>query len=119
MLSVGSLLVSCLKKNQTLFLFLFCGVLAEIAFSVVISERMYDIGASSGIFALIACLIVCKLRFPEEFRFVWHRPDVIIIGIYFIFANTSITAFLVHAFGFVFGILVSFILVLTEQIRIQ
>lgn len=118
LLSVCSLLDSFLNKNQTLFLFLSCGVLAEIAYSIVISDRIYDIGASSGIFALIACLIVCKLRFQEKFHFVWYRLDVIIVCIYFIFANTSITAFLVHTFGFVFGILVSFILVLNGRIRI-
>ncbi|MCD8218358.1 MAG: rhomboid family intramembrane serine protease [Clostridiales bacterium] len=117
LLSVCSLLSSFLKKKQTIFLFLSCGVLAEIAYSVVISERIYDIGASSGIFALIACLIVCRLRFPEKFHFVWYRFDVIIVCIYFIFVNTTITAFLVHAFGFVFGILLSFILVLTGRIK--
>ncbi|MCD8108682.1 MAG: rhomboid family intramembrane serine protease [Clostridiales bacterium] len=117
LLSVCSLLGSFLKKSQLLFLFLSGGVLAEITFSIVVSDRIYDIGASSGVFALIACLIVCCLRFQGQFRFIWYRPDLIIVCVYFIFANTSVSAFLVHIFGFSFGILISFILVLTNQIK--
>ncbi len=117
LLSVCSLLGSFLKKSQTIFLFLSGGVLAEIAFSIVVSDRIYDIGASSGVFALIACLIVCCLRFQGQFHFTWHRPDLFIVFIYFIFANTSITAFLVHVFGFSFGVVISFSAVLASRIK--
>ncbi|MCC8082161.1 MAG: rhomboid family intramembrane serine protease [Lachnospiraceae bacterium] len=117
LLCVSSLLGSFLKKRQFLFLFLSGGVLAEIAYSVAVSDRIFDIGASSGVFALIACLIVCCLRFPEQFHFLWYRPDVIIVFIYFIFANTSVTAFLVHTFGFAFGILISFIMVVAKRFK--
>ncbi|MCD7813140.1 MAG: rhomboid family intramembrane serine protease [Lachnospiraceae bacterium] len=116
-LAVGSVLGPFLKKRQTLFIFLSGGVLAELAFSIVVSDSIYDIGASSGIFALIACLIVCILRFPKQFHFIWYRPDVIITIVYFIFANTSVSAFLVHSFGFAAGILISFILVMTDRIE--
>ncbi len=119
LLSVSSLLDSFLKKRQFIVLFLTGGILSEITYSVVISDQIYDIGASSGVFALIACLIVCCLRFPEQLHIKWYRPDVVIIAVYFIFANTSITAFLVHAFGFVFGILLSFVLVLTRRIHMR
>ncbi len=117
LLSVSSLLGSFLGKRQFMFLFLSGGILAEIAYSVVISERIYDIGASSGIFALIACLIVCCLRFPGQLHVKWYRLDLIIVAVYFIFANTSITAFLVHTFGFVFGIITSFVMISTRQIK--
>ncbi|MCD8073879.1 MAG: rhomboid family intramembrane serine protease [Lachnospiraceae bacterium] len=116
-LSVGSLLGSFLKKRHTLFIFLSGGILAEIAYSMVITDLTYDIGASSGVFALIACLIVCILRFPKHFHFIWYRPDVIITIVYFIFANTSVSAFLVHSFGFAAGIMISFILVITGRIK--
>ncbi|MCD8149817.1 MAG: rhomboid family intramembrane serine protease [Clostridiales bacterium] len=119
LLSVSSLLGSFLKKRQFFFLFMSGGILAEIAYSIVISDRIYDIGASSGIFALIACLVVCILRFPEQFHVIWYRLDVIIVIVYFVFANTSITAFLVHTFGFAFGILISFFLILTRRINIR
>ncbi len=117
LLSVSSLLGSFLKKSQFLFLFLSGGILAEIAYSIVISDQIYDIGASSGIFALIACLVVCILRFPEQFHVILYRPDVIIVIIYFVFANTSITAFLVHTFGFAFGIIISFVMISARQIK--
>ncbi|MCD7743689.1 MAG: rhomboid family intramembrane serine protease [Lachnospiraceae bacterium] len=116
-LAVGSLLSTFLKKGQTLFLFLSGGILAEIAYSIVVSDLIYDIGASSGIFALIACLIVCVLRFPKHFHFIWYRPDVIVTIVYFIFANTSVSAFLVHSFGFAAGVMISFILVMTGRIK--
>ncbi|MCD8013212.1 MAG: rhomboid family intramembrane serine protease [Lachnospiraceae bacterium] len=116
-LAVASLLSPFLKKRQILFIFLSGGILAEIAFSIVVSDLIYDIGASSGIFALIACLTVCILRFPKQFHFIWYRPDVIITIVYFLFANTSVSAFLVHSFGFAAGIIISFILVMTGRIE--
>lgn len=116
LLSVGSLLSPFLGKTKTLFLFLSGGVLSEITWSYMISDQIYDIGASSGIFALIACLIVCLLRFPDQFRFKWYRPDIVIVLLYFIFANSSVTAFLVHTFGFAVGILFGFVMVLTGMI---
>ncbi|MCD8145974.1 MAG: rhomboid family intramembrane serine protease [Clostridiales bacterium] len=118
LLSVSSLLSSLLKKRQTVFLFLFGGILSELAYSIVISEQIYDIGASSGIFALIACLLVCYLRFQKQFLLSWYRPDVIIVLVYFVFANTSISAFLVHTFGFVAGILIGFVMVSTGWITV-
>ncbi|MCD7750288.1 MAG: rhomboid family intramembrane serine protease [Lachnospiraceae bacterium] len=115
LLCAGSLLTPFTGSKKPLFLFLSCGVLSEIAYSLVISEQIYDIGASSGVFALIACLIVCTLRFPDQFRFKWYRPDVVIVAVYFVFANSSVTAFLVHTFGFAAGILISFVMVQTGQ----
>lgn len=117
LLSVSSLLGPFLGKRKTLFLFLSGGVLSEIAYSLVISDQVYDIGASSGIFALIACLIVCALRFPDSFHLHWHRLSAIIVLAYFLFANSSVTAFLVHTFGFAAGILLSFVMVLTGVIK--
>lgn len=116
-LAVCSMLGPFLRKRQILFIFLSGGILAEIAYSIVVSDLIYDIGASSGIFALIACLIVCILRFPKHFHFIWYRPDVIITIVYFIFANTSVSAFLVHSFGFAAGIIISFILVVAGRIK--
>ncbi|MCD7843979.1 MAG: rhomboid family intramembrane serine protease [Clostridiales bacterium] len=111
LLSVSSLLAPFLGRGKTVFLFLSGGILSEIAYSVVITEQIYDIGASSGVFTLIACLLVCFLRFPNQFRMAWYRLDVMIVVVYFIFANTSISAFLVHTFGFAAGILIGFIMV--------
>ncbi|MCD7863805.1 MAG: rhomboid family intramembrane serine protease [Lachnospiraceae bacterium] len=119
LLSVSSLLSRFPGKGKTIFLFLFGGVLAEIAWSVVISDQIYDIGASSGIFALLACLLVCLLRFPEQFHFKWYRPDVVIAVMYFVFANSSSSSFLVHTFGFAAGILLSFFMILAGAIKVR
>jgi len=111
LLVVGYLLAPFLKKRQTLFLFLSGGMLSEIAFSAVCTGQVYDIGASGGIFALLATLLVCHLRYPEKSHFTWYRPDVLFILLYFVFANSSTSAFLVHTFGFTAGILISFLMV--------
>lgn len=117
LLAVSSLLSPLVKKRQTIFVFLAGGVLSEIAYSAVSSDPVYEIGASGGIFALLACLVICCLRFPQNFNIRWYRPDVLILPVYFIFANSSITAFLVHSFGFVAGILLGFILVAAGRVK--
>lgn len=116
-LAAGSLLSRILKKHLTVFAFLAGGILSELAYSAVSADSFYEVGASGGIFALIACLVVCCLRFSECFCMKWYRPDVIIVMIYFVLANSSITAFLVHMFGFVAGIILCFIMVLVGAIR--
>ncbi len=118
LLAVGSLISPLIGKWKTGFLFVFCGMLAEIACSFTISyaEPVFGGGSSGGIFALIAALIVCFLRFPDRFRMKWYRPDVIAVIAFFIFANDNIDSFLTHAFGFIAGILVCLIMVLTGRI---
>lgn len=120
LLAVGSLVSPFIGKRKTLFLFLLCGILAEIACSMTLSysEPVYGGGSSGGIFALIAAFIVCYLRFPQNFILKWYRPDSIIVIAFFIFANDNMGSFMTHIFGFVAGIIVSFIMVLSGWIRI-
>lgn len=119
LLAVGSLISPFIGKWKTIFLFIFCGILAEITCSVIISysQPVFGGGSSGGIFALIAAFIVCYLRFPEQFRLKWYRPDVLIVIAFFIFANDNMESFLTHAFGFIAGIIISFIMVLTGWIH--
>lgn len=112
MLSVSSLLSRRVKYGRLCFVFLVGGVLSEIAYSVIAFDPAYEIGASGGIFALIAFLVVCCLAFPEYRGLRWYRPDSLIVMVYFILANSSITAFLVHTFGFAAGIILGFIIML-------
>ncbi|MCD8118399.1 MAG: rhomboid family intramembrane serine protease [Lachnospiraceae bacterium] len=111
LLSVDSLLRPFLKNRQTIFLFFGCGVVSEIAYSIVTSEPVYDIGASSGIFALLACLLICYVRFQKQFQLPWYRPEVVVVLVYFVFANSSVSSFLVHVFGFCAGILAGTVMV--------
>lgn len=119
LLAVGSLISPFIGKFKTLFLFIFCGILAEIACSVIISypEPVYGGGSSGGIFALTAVFVVCYLRFPQNFTLKWYRLDIIIVTAFFIFANNNISSFMTHIFGFVAGIIVSFVMVLTGWIN--
>lgn len=119
LISIGSLISPFLGKWRTLFIFIFCGILAEIVCSVIISysEPVFGGGSSGGIFALIAAMVVCYLRFPESFALKWTRIDVILVIAFFIFANDNMGSFLTHAFGFIAGIVIGFIMVLTGLIR--
>lgn len=118
LLAIGSLVSPFIGKWKTLFLFILCGILAEIACSIIVSysQSVYGGGSSGGIFALIAVFVVCYLRFPKNFTLKWYRLDVIIVIAFFIFANDNIGSFMTHIFGFVAGIIVSFIMVLVGYI---
>ena len=118
LIAIGSLVSPFLGKWRTLFIFIFCGVLAEIVCSIIISysEPVFGGGSSGGIFALIAAMIVCYLRFPDFFPLKRARIDVIIVVLFFIFSNDNMGSFLTHTFGFISGIIVSFVMVLTGLI---
>ena len=118
LIAVGSLVSSFLGKWRTLFIFVFCGILAEIACSIIISysEPVFGGGSSGGIFALIAAMLVCYLRFPKFFNLKWARIDVIIVIAFFFFSNDNMGSFLTHTFGFIAGIITGFVMVLAGWI---
>ena len=97
LISIGSLISPFLGKWRTLFIFIFCGILAEIVCSVIISysEPVFGGGSSGGIFALIAAMVVCYLRFPESFALKWTRIDVILVNA-FSFSQMIIWALFLH-----------------------
>ena len=119
LLAVGSLISPFIGKWKTLFFFSISDIFGEITFSWIVSstEPNYGGGASGGIFALIATLIVCYLRFPEQFKCKWYRPDVPITIVYFILANDNWSSVLTHIFGFSYGIILSFIFVVFKLIK--
>jgi len=119
LLAVGSLLSPFIGQWKTLLFFLSAGVLAEIACSAIItySEPVYGGGSSGGIFALIAVFVACYLRYPKDFHLKWYRADVLIVIAYFIFANDNMSSFLTHTFGFVAGIILSFIMISAGFLR--
>jgi len=119
LLAVGSLLSPFIGKWKTLFFFFISDVLGGITFSWIVSsaEPSYGGGASGGIFALIATLVVCYLRFPEQFKYKWYRVDVLITIIYFIIANDNWSSVLTHIFGFSYGIVLSFIFVVFNLLQ--
>ena len=120
LLAVGSLLSLFIGKWRTLFFFFISEIFAEITFSWIVSsaEPSYGGGASGGIFALIATLVVCYLRFPEQFKYKWYRVDVLITIIYFIIANDNWSSVLTHIFGFSYGIILSFVFVVFKLIKV-
>lgn len=119
LLAVSSLLSPLTGKWKTLFFFFVSDFFGGITFSWIVSsaEPSYGGGASGGIFALIAALVVCYLRFPEQFRFKWYRPDVLITIVYFIIANDNWSSVLTHMFGFAYGIVLAFVFVVFGLIR--
>lgn len=119
LLAVGSLISPFIGKWKTLFFFSVSDIFAGITFSWIVSsaEPSYGGGASGGIFALIAALVVCYLRFPEQFKFKWYRIDVLITIIYFIIANDNWSSVLTHILGFAYGIILSFVFVVFKLIK--
>lgn len=120
LLAVGSLISPLIGKWKTLFFFFASDFLGGITFSWIVSsaEPSYGGGASGGIFALIAALIVCYLRFPEQFKFKWYRADVLITMVYFFVANDNWSSVLTHMFGFSYGIVLSFVFVVLRLIKV-
>lgn len=104
---------------KTLIIFILGGFLAEISFSLIVhyGDVNYGGGSSGGIFALIAAFIVCYLRFPNAFKLRWFRPDLLMVLIYFVFANDNQSSFLTHAFGFIAGFLLTTIMVMLKTIK--
>jgi membrane associated rhomboid family serine protease len=119
LLAVGSLISPFIGKWKTLFFFYASDLCAGITFSWIVSspEPNYGGGASGGIFALIATLIVCYLRFPEEFKCKWYRADVLAVIVYFFIANDNWSSVLTHMFGFSYGIVLSFIFIVFNLIK--
>lgn len=119
LLAVGSLLSPVIGRMKTLLLFVLCGALAEAVYSFIVNNGMgnYGAGSSGGIFALIAALMICYLRYPNDFPGKWYRPDTIIVILFFVLANDNIGSFMTHIFGFTIGIIVSFLMVQFRLIK--
>lgn len=119
LLAVGSLISPFIGKWRTLFFFFASDLCAGITFSWIVSspEPNYGGGASGGIFALIATLLVCYLRFPEQFNCKWYRIDVLIVIVYFFIANDNWSSVLTHIFGFSYGVVLSFIFIVFNLIK--
>lgn len=119
LLCVGSLINRYTGKIKTAIVFLLGGALAEIPFSIIVKygEANYGGGSSGGIFALIAVFLVCWLRFGQEKKIKWYRPDLIVTVLFFIFANDNESSFLTHAFGFIAGIVIGTVMIITGLIK--
>ena len=118
LLSIGSLINTYTGKIRTAAVFLLGGALAEIPFSIIVNYGdTYGGGSSGGIFALIAVFIVCQLRFGQEKKIKWYRPDLIATILFFIFANDNVSSFLTHIFGFTVGIILGTIMIITGLIK--
>lgn len=119
LLAIGSLISPFIGKWKTLFFFFISDLCGGITFSWIVSssEPNYGGGASGGIFALIAACLVCYLRFPDQFQCKWYRIDVLITIVYFFIANDNWSSVLTHVFGFFYGIIFSFIFIVSGLIK--
>lgn len=119
LLAVSSLVSPVIGKWKSVFFFFASDVLGGILFSWLVSSPAPDYGggASGGIFALIAVLMVCYLRFPERFKFKWYRIDVLAVIVYFVVANDNWASVMTHIFGFAFGVIWSFAFVVLNLIK--
>ena len=114
LICVGSLINEYTGKIGTAVIFILGGALAEVPFSIIVKygEASYGGGSSGGIYALIAVFLVCWLRFGQDKKIKWYRPDLIVTILFFIFANDNECSFLTHVFGFTAGIIIGTVMVL-------
>lgn len=119
LICIGSLLSPFIGKWKTFLIFIFGGAIAEIPYSLIVNygEVHYGGGSSGGIFALMAAFLVCYLRFPNAFNFKKFRLDLVIVCIYFVFANDNLFSFLTHVFGFSVGIVIATVMVVSKVIK--
>lgn len=116
MICAGSLISPYLGKLKSTAVFCFSCIAGDIVFSLCF-EYMYGCGASGGIFAIIAAALVYWLRYPEKFSFRWYRFDLWFIIVYFFAANDNVSSVITHAFGFVFGTIISAAFILIHTMR--
>lgn len=118
LIAVGSLISPYIGKIKTLLIFLAGGILAEVAFSYVVTygAPSYGGGSSGGIFALIAAFICCYLRAGKSLGIVWYRPDLLITLVFMVLANDNLSSFLTHCFGFIAGVLLTTLMIVTGLI---
>lgn len=119
LICVGSLLSPFIGKWKTLLIFIIGGAVAEIPYSLIVhyGEVNYGGGSSGGIYALMAAFLVCYLRFPDMFNFKKFRLDLLVVLIYFVFANDNQGSFLTHVFGFSAGIIIAALMVVLNIIK--
>ena len=119
LICIGSLINQYTGEIRTAIIFLLGGALAEIPFSIIVKygEANYGGGSSGGIYALIAAFLVCWLRFGQEKKMKWYRPDLIVTVLFFILANDNESSFLTHSFGFIAGIVIGTVMVITRLIK--
>jgi rhomboid protease GluP len=119
LICIGSLVSPFIGKWKTLLTFVLGGAIAEIPFSLIVHYGAvnYGGGSSGGIYALIAAFLVCYLRYPQKFNLKWYRLDLLIVLIFFVFANDNQSSFLTHVFGFSAGIILTSIMVISNIIK--
>ena len=119
LISVGSLMNKYTGKIRTAVVFILGGALAEIPFSIIFKygEARYGGGSSGGIYALIAVALVCWLRFCDGEKMKWYRPDLIATILFFIFANDDQSSFLTHSFGFIAGIIIGTVMIVSGIVK--
>jgi len=119
LICVGSLLSPFIGKWKTLLIFIIGGAVAEIPFSLIVhyGEVNYGGGSSGGIYALIASFLVCYLRFPDMFDLKKFRFDLLVVLIFFVFANDNQSSFLTHVFGFTVGIVITTLMIVLNIIK--
>lgn len=119
LICVGSLINTYTGRIKTAIIFLLGGALAEVPFSIIVKygEAHYGGGSSGGIYALVAVFLVCWLRFGQERKIRWYRPDLIATVLFFVFANDNESSFLTHVFGFTAGIIIGTVMILTKLVK--
>ncbi|MDY0404856.1 rhomboid family intramembrane serine protease [Virgibacillus sp. 179-BFC.A HS] len=108
---VGIILENKIDRWQFFILYLMGNLGASIVFSIF-TNYIAGTGASPGIYALIACIIILRLRDKEFLDLHYGNWPVNYTLFYFILGNFyGASAFVVHILGFSFGAIITLIFI--------
>lgn len=113
-IAVCSLVEKEIGAIRVVSFWIFGSVFGESVFSVCATFQN-GCGASLGIFALLAALCSVWLRYPKRFTMKWYRFDLYYLLMYLLAANFDRLAMIEHAFGFLFGMILSVLLILIRK----
>lgn len=106
---VGTFIENKLGHLRYMTVFLVLDIIASILFYLYYIDCTDGNGASVGIYAMLAVLLILWLRHPSAFPYRWYHPAFIYILIYFVAANLyrgNHRTMIIHAIGFFVGLLI-------------
>lgn len=114
---IGSILENNIGSLNFLIIFFISDMAESIAWSNVFASAKSGCGASAGIFALIACMLILYLNNQSLLNL---RPGTwkfdYTVGYFFLANFWGLSSLIAHSLGFSFGIVVSMVLLLSGML---
>lgn len=110
---VGAILENKIGSYYFLLIYLIVDIAESFVWSKVFTSAKSGCGASAGIYALIACILILYLQNPNLFNLDFGTCALNYLVWYFFLGNfIGLSGLIAHSLGFSFGIVGSMILLL-------